>query len=111
MTLYLLSIMRIIVVNIKYCTLGVLIIVVSLLLGIVMVMMTVEMVQMNLQNTVRVKDEHVLEISLHVTMEIAFQGYIFVMETMTAWIIQTRTLAINAVCFVFYIQLLLVNFI
>lgn len=70
-----------------FVTTGVPIIDVYLRHGIVMVMMTVEMALMNHQNTVSQKEEHVLVICLHVTMETVYHEFTSVMGIMTVWII------------------------
>lgn len=71
-------------------------------LGIVMVMMTVEMVLMNLQSTAKVKGVLALVICLPVIMETVFLEFTFVMVIMTAWTTVMKTKDINAVSFSYY---------
>jgi len=69
----------------------VLIIVVFLRRGIAMGTMTaVALKQTNQKNIVRVRNARVLEISLHVTMEIVFLAYTSAMVTMIVWTTLTR---------------------
>lgn len=64
-----------------------------------MVMMTVEMVLTNHQNTVKAKDEPASEIFLHVTMGTVFPEHTFVTVTTIAWTTATKIADINAVCY------------
>lgn len=86
-------------------TTGVPIIDVYLQHGIVMVMMTVEMALMNHQNTVSQKEEHVLVICLHVTMETVYHEFTSVMGIMTVWTILMKTQGTSVVSTALYLFL------